>query len=292
MGVVSGRIAEGDWEEAIETAPPGWLLLHASWAEIEPERGRFDAGVFERRRKLLHRARRRGVEPVVCLHRGALPDWQVARDGWLDPDALAAWSCYADKVAYAWGEQLRWWVSFWEPLEEADWYDAERGRVARCLLDAQAAAYLHLRRGPGPGGRPAQVGVVASWAAWREGGVRGRMEATLRARLGPEALAKVLFTGKLAPPFAPVGELPNGTPALDWLGVRWRGALRAGDQAPLGDEAADELQATLDRVWVHGRPLVLVGGPDGAADRARDRGVRVYARLTPLPSRMPAAAAG
>lgn len=279
MGVTSGSIAAASWEEAVETAAPGWLVLHASWAAAEPERGRFDTGLFERGRRLLHRARRRGVEPVVCLHRGALPDWQLARDGWLDPDAPAAWGCFADKLAYAWGEQLRWWITFWEPLEEAAWYDDERARVARLLLDAQATAYLHLRRGPGPGGRPAQVGLVESWAAWREGGVRGRLESALRAHLGPDALAKVLFTGRLAPPFAPVGELPNGTPALDWLGVRWRGVLRVGDRARLEGDGAEELADTLDRLWAYSRALVLVGGPEEAADRARGRGIRVRARI-------------
>lgn len=281
MSAAQGRIGTGTWEEAVETAPPGWLVLHASWAAVEPERGRYDDAELERGPRLLFNARRRGIEPVVCLHAGGLPDWQVARDGWLDPDALAAWGCYADRAARAWGEQLRWWITFWDPLDEAGWYDDERARVARLLLDAQAHAYLHLKRGPGLGGRSAQVGLVATWSAWREGGLRGRLDASLRSRLGPEALARVLFTGRLVPPFGAVGELPNGTPALDWIGVRWAGAVRAGDETPLGDEAPEELQAALDRVWVHSRPIVLVGGPADAAARALARGVRVVARIDP-----------
>lgn len=259
MSIADGRIVHGDWAEAVESASPGWLVLFAAWARIEPERGNYDDAEVLAGRKALITARRRGIEPVVVLHAGALPDWQIAREGWLDPDALSAWGCYADHAAHHFGEQLRYWVSLWEPLAEASWYDSESRRVARLLLDAQSAAWLHLRKSPGPGGRIGAIGVVERWgAATRRVWLPG-MDAD-----PADALIEVLSTGRLKPPFAPIGELPNGTPAVDWVGVH----------------AESDPEGVLARTWTWGRNLVLVNGPAPAADAARARGQRVIARVT------------
>lgn len=258
MSIAEGRIERGDWAEAVERAEPGWLVLFASWARIEPERGRYDDAEVTAGRRALLAARKKGVEPVVVLHAGALPDWQLAREGWLDPDALAAWGCYADHAAHHYGELLRYWVGLWEPLSEAAWYEAEGKRVARLLLDAQAAAWLHLRKSPGPGGRIGAIGLVERWGAstrrvWMPG-----MDAD-----PADALVEVLATGKLKPPFGAMGELPNGTPAVDWVGVTVEG-----DAEPI-----------LARTWTWGRSLVLVNGKAEAADAAARRGQRVIARV-------------
>ena len=287
--VVPGTIGTGSWREAVEAAPPGWLILHAAWARVEPERGRYDDGELERGRAALIAARKRGVEPVVCAHAGALPDWQIAREGWVDPDVAAGWGCYIDRLAHAYGELVRVWVSMWEPLAEAAWYDEERALVARTLLDALATAYLHLKRAPGTAGKPPWIAVVERFASWQEGEgqrlpaalrVRSRLDAALRGRLGPEALVAVLATGRLQPPFGTMGELPNGTPAVDVIGVRWEGGRRVTDGERSGGDDPDALQATLDRVWKHARPLLLVGGPAGAAEQAWERGVRVMAQVS------------
>jgi hypothetical protein len=259
--IATGTVGEGEWAGAVEAARPGWLVLFASWAKVEPTRGRYDEDEVLRCRRVLVRARRQGIEPVVVLHAGALPDWQIAREGWLDPDGLAAWGCFADKLAHALGDQVHLWFSLWEPLGEADWYDDDSRRVARLLLDAQASAYLHLKRAPGFGGRPALVGVMERWS-----GLRGGLGARVRGAGDPaESLFRVLATGRLALPFAAVGELPNGTPAVDVLGLRCDGA--------------DPAKA-VDRLWHHGRGIVLADVPPGTGAGAWDRGVRVLAELT------------
>jgi hypothetical protein len=104
------------------------------------------------------------------------------------------------------------------------------------------------------------------------------MDVALRSRWGPEALFKVLASGKLAPPFAPVGELPNGTPALDFLGVRWAGERRVTDGGRTG-EGDEALHALLLRLGEHARPIVIVDGPEGAGARAWEAGVRVLAEV-------------
>lgn len=221
--VSAARVAAGDT-----------LILRAAWAMLEPERGRYDDDAFATVRRAVIAARRAGLEPLVVAHDGALPDWQIARGGWLDRDALAGWGCYVERLASTLGEVLRAWVPVDGPLDEAAAYDADARRVARVLLDAHAAAYLHLRRGPGFGGRPAAVGVIERWTDDTALPVVRRV---LRAAAGlppggpaptdADALVRVLATGRLAAPFAPFGELPNGTPALDFVGMRWSGAVDA-----------------------------------------------------------------
>lgn len=275
--IAPGVIGTGSWAEAVAKAGPGWLVLRASWAEIEAVRGEYDSAVVERGRAALLAARKRGIEPVISVHSGALPDWQLAREGWLDPDVGAAWGCYVDRLAHAYGELVRFWIAFEEPLYEAAWYDEQRGMVARGLLDAIAVAYLHLKRAPGTAGRPPWVGVVERFASWREGRLRGRVDAALRGRLGPESLVRVLATGRLSPPFGAVGELPNGTHALDWVGLRWEGVRRVTDGERTGEVDEEALDATLERIWLHARPVALFDAPPGAAERAWARGVRVMA---------------
>lgn len=244
--------AHGDWAAATaEADPAAWLVLHASWSAVEPRKGSYDLACVEADRRALITARKRGVDVIVVTHAGALPDWQIARDGWMDADALAGFGCYVDQLAHAWGELVRHWIGLWEPLREATMYGPDQRRVARRLLDAQASASLHLRKAPGPGGAGAWVGVAERFDV----PTRRRDQLIGRA---PEAhaLIGVLGSGRLAPPFAPVGELPNGTPAIDFT------------------LAIQPTTADLHRIWRTARP-VFVLGDEAAAQRAVDEGVDV-----------------
>lgn len=218
---MDGLVWRGAWEAGVARAE-GPLVVFASWARGEPERGRYDDAELGAWRKAAVGARRRGVPVWVVVHAGALPDWQIAREGWLDPDALANWGCWVDRLGRALLEAVDGWIALWDPLGEALWYDAEARRVARVLLDAQAAAYLQLRRGTGAGGTP--VGAAVTLAAPRAAGVRGRVVAGTH-RWATEAWVRSAVTGRLQPPYALAGELPNGTGALDRLVVLGDGAL-------------------------------------------------------------------
>ncbi|MFZ5475862.1 MAG: hypothetical protein ACOZNI_03730 [Myxococcota bacterium] len=180
--------------------------MRVSWARVEPARGEYDDAALAEARDALRLVRKAGGEPVVVLHDGALPDWQIARGGWLDPDALAAWGCYADRAGSELAPQASVWMALWTPLEEAGWYDRDARRVARVLLDAAASAYIHLRRGPGHGGKPARVGIAERWG-------QGRIADGLR-----DSFVRALATGRVGPPFAVFGELSNGTAAIDVVG--------------------------------------------------------------------------
>lgn len=258
MAQATGRRTYGAWSAT--GANSGWNVLNAAWARVEPDRGRYDAAELERARGVLRDVRKRGGEPVVVVHAGALPDWQIARGGWADPDVLALWGCFVDRLGSALADLVHVWIALEAPLAEAAAYDRDARRVARVLLDAQAAAYLHLKRGPGFGGQPALVGVLERFgpetlaARWRA--VRGA---------DPDVLVRILATGRLTMPFAPFGELPNGTPAVDFVGVAWAGG--------------DGLEARLDALWAHRLPLATFGGDPAEIDAAEGRGVRILARV-------------
>jgi hypothetical protein len=197
-----------DWHATVSTAAR-CCWLEASWARAEPERGRYDEATLDGWLAAVSLARRRGVEPLVCLHAGALPDWVIARDGWLDPDTQAAWGCYVDRLARQLGDRMAWWVGLDRPLREAAVYGADARKAARALLDAQAQAFVLLKRAQAHGGKVARVGVAESFGS---GGVRRRLSA--------RALVRVLESGRVGPPFALTGELANGTAAVDYLVVR------------------------------------------------------------------------
>ncbi len=239
-------------------------VLSCSWARVEPTRGAYVDTELDALASAIRALRAEGVEPVVVLHSGALPDWVIARHGWLDPDIIGLWGCYVDRVAQRIGVHVRWWAPFRGPLEEAAAYGADTRAALRALLDAHASAYLHLRRTQGFGGRSPEVGTFATWGAWRGEGVRGRAEAELRRRFGPDAWVRVLASGGLEAPFALVGELSNGTPALDWIGVDWAGeVVFPGERS--GGSCLEQRDQCLQRLASFGKPFLLNGGSERPA---------------------------
>ncbi len=222
-----------------------WVTVAASWARAEPERGRYDAAALARVRVAVNEVRRAGAEPVVVVHAGALPLWQIDRGGWLDRDAVATWGCWVERLAEAVVDRVGTWISLHTPLDEARAYGADVTRAGRALLEAAAVARIHLRRNAGFGGRPGRVGVVERLDA--DDGV---------------ALGEALTTGRLRAPWGRIGELSGGGPAVDFVGV-------------LGDAPA----VAVDRVWAARLPLVACGGAPWAP-AARARGAWVLAELT------------
>ncbi len=178
------------------------MSTELSWARIEPERGVYDDAELSR---LADDVRASSGPCRVVLHAGALPDWMVERDGWLAADALAGWGTFVDRVLRAMGHHVDEWITFRSPLTEAQWYGRDARRVARVLIDAHAIAYLAIHHGPGRVGRGVRVGISERSDGSRLYGWTAR------------ALVATLESGRLRPPFALVGELPDGTGALDFV---------------------------------------------------------------------------
>lgn len=234
------------------------VVVRVSWARVEPARGAYAEAELEAVALRLRELRAAGAEAVVSLHAGALPDWVLARRGWLDPGVLADWSCYVDRVAQRVGVHVARWAPFEDPFGEAAWYDGAAHAVRRTLLDAHATAYLHLARTQGAGGARPQVGVVMRAVERVAEGWRGRVERARAEAWGEEAWLRVLATGRVAPPFGLGGELPNGTPALDWIGATWGGVvtLPGGREGAGAPEARERVVA---RWCTLGKPIVWIG---------------------------------
>jgi hypothetical protein len=271
-----GRIGRGAWGPAVEACPEGSaLLLFLSWTRIEPRRGDFSAPELAEAAAALSLARKRGIEPVICLHAKTMPDWQIARGGWMDPDVGAMWGCYVDRVLRELGEKVGVWLVFDGMIEEAAWYGPDQRVVIRAMLDAHAAAYLLIHRSPGYGGRPPRVGGVEDEGEWLlQGGPRRRLQGLQRRQWTADGLARILSSGRLSMPVSPVGELPNGSPCLDLWAFRWQGRYVLPDGPHHAKDEVACRKAVL-RAWEHRRPLLLMGVSESELHHAIQAGVRV-----------------
>lgn len=85
-------LADIDTElDAVAALGANTLRADISWAGLEPEQGKLDAGYLERIDRLVAGARRRGIKPVLIVLRS--PCWASAAPG-------APGTCNADTVAY------------------------------------------------------------------------------------------------------------------------------------------------------------------------------------------------
>ena len=170
---------------------------------------------------------------------------------------------WVDWLARGTAELVRYWFSFHGLLREAAWSLHRAPEVARLLIDAHAHARLLLHRSPGFQGRACEVGVIEHFS--------GPTDPMNRAQA--LTLLRVLATGRLERPFALTGELPNGTPALDRVGLHWRGSAQ-------GDVAG-----AIHAVWAVRCPLTLIGVGRTEAETAESAGVRTDHRLLLAPRR-------
>ena len=175
-----------------------------AWARVEPRRGEYDETELSELSLWVRAVRTKGDEPVVVLHDGAFPDWMISRHGWLHPDAIASFGCYVDRVAQKLGVHVRYWIPILGIIQEARWYEGAQKPAVRAMIEAHATAYLHLKRSQGFGGKSPLIGIWESDAG-------GLFSAS------PAAITRVLGTGKWSFPLGFLGELSNGTPALDFV---------------------------------------------------------------------------
>lgn len=89
--------------------------LSLEWSRIEPRPGAFDAGAIAHYRRVLETLRARGLEPVVTLHHFTNPLWLARRGGWANPEVVERFTRFARRMAEAYGDLVRWWVTINEP---------------------------------------------------------------------------------------------------------------------------------------------------------------------------------
>lgn len=258
-GGATSRRGAGWWERAdddfVMAARLGLTALRFSveWSRVEPDEGRFDEGALARYAAWAERLRGLGLEPVVCLLHGTLPAWLAARGGLARPDAVALFTRYADRVAAALSDRVRWWLTMSDPvglvrrgLVEGS---APPGRqdlaqallAARALARAHAATYHLLHRRVA--GAQVSAGLrLRPGPAGGAGSLLDRGTAWLRHWLTNRVWLESTLEGRLRPPLGALEPLLDGSPTHDFLGVE------AEDQ---------ELGPALEALAHHGLPLLV-----------------------------------
>lgn len=143
------------------------------WSRLEPAPGQWNERAMVHYREVLQELRRQGLVPVVTLHHFTLPVWAAAAGGWENPQTIAAFVRYTERVAEQLGELAQMWITINEPVVyvlEAYWHKRwppqqrsirRMWRVFRNLAQAHRLSYLALhKRRPG-----ARVGVAKHWLA-------------------------------------------------------------------------------------------------------------------------------
>src|SRR5258706_21721 len=86
------------------------------WSRIEPEDGQFSVEGVAHYRDVLEALHERGMEPVLTIYHYTLPQWLAAKGGWEHPDIETYFERFVEKVAREYGELVRWWITFNEPV--------------------------------------------------------------------------------------------------------------------------------------------------------------------------------
>lgn len=91
------------------------VLIRLSWAELEPEQGRYDEAAFARLREGLIRLGALGLEPVLCLFDGEGPGWFARGGGWDQESNLGCSLRFVGKVVRSVGHLADRYATFYEP---------------------------------------------------------------------------------------------------------------------------------------------------------------------------------
>lgn len=129
------------------------------WSRIEPAEGDWNRDAIDHYARVLKALRDRGLEPVVTLHHFTNPAWFARRGGWTRRDSVGLFRRYAERVANALGDQVRYWLTINEPTVyvkraylAGDWPPCRRGAWLQAvtalvnMLRAHRAAYRILHR--------------------------------------------------------------------------------------------------------------------------------------------------
>ena len=89
------------------------------WSRIEPREGEWSAEGLAHYRRKLEALRERGMEPVLTVYHYTLPQWLAEKGGWENPKIEEYFARFAARVAREYGDLVRWWLTFNEPVVQA-----------------------------------------------------------------------------------------------------------------------------------------------------------------------------
>lgn len=85
------------------------------WSRIEPAEGEFSGAALDHYARVLESLARHGMTAFATLYHFTLPQWFVARGGWLAADALDIFGRYVHRVATALGDRIPYACTINEP---------------------------------------------------------------------------------------------------------------------------------------------------------------------------------
>ena len=202
------------------------------WSRIEPEEGHFSDEGLRHYGDVIDALKTRGMEPVVTLHHYTIPRWLAARGGWDSGKIERYFTRYVGRVAEAYGDRVRWWITLNEPVVQVfkgwligQWPPGRVGdyaramRVIRRMLRAHVLAChaIHQRRAD------AMVSIAKHCLAFTPNHPRNpfdRLSTWFRDFLFNHLFIEALHTGRLALPGQFFERLPFGR-TLDFIGVNY-----------------------------------------------------------------------
>lgn len=206
--------------------------LSIEWSRIEPRPGEFDLQALEHYRRVIEAVRANGMEPLVTLHHFTSPRWLARGGGWIRSTVPELFARYARRVAEAYRDIVRFWITINEPTVYTFqgyvfgvWpphrYDPIHGmRVMRTMALAHGRAY-HAIHDVQP---DAQVGVAHHWRIFdpsrpEHGG--DRRVAAFRDWLNNRWFPTAIRTGRLMPPLGRGRKVDWLANTEDWVGVNY-----------------------------------------------------------------------
>jgi len=86
------------------------------WSRIEPEEGRFDDKEIEHYKNVVKALLSRNIEPFVTLWHWPIPVWLKDKGGWRSGEVVDYFDRYTKKMAEAFGDDVKFWITLNEPL--------------------------------------------------------------------------------------------------------------------------------------------------------------------------------
>lgn len=139
------------------------------WSRIEPREGEIDRVALDHYRQFVMKLRQHGIEPFVTLWHWPVPLWVRDQGGWTSAKTAADFGRFADRMAEAFGGEVRFFVTLNEPqvyvsnsYVTGEWPPQKKSvllglRVVRNLIRGHRAAYRAIKaRQP-----EAQVGIAS-----------------------------------------------------------------------------------------------------------------------------------
>ena len=224
--------------------------LSVAWERIEPQRGVWDEAALARYEKMLVQLRAHGLEPLVTLHHFVVPAWLAQEGGLLAPTFAEDFAVFAEKVVGRLSQapaRVQWWMTFNEPMVVTyanyvvgEWPPGKKDDLKSAMRAAANMAHAHLRAlarlAPVRQERGLKFSIAAHVRDFQglDRGPLNRVLAELSDWSFNRQFINAITTGRIffwTPGSEFIWErepLPQGGPALDYLGFNYYGRTLVG----------------------------------------------------------------